>query len=474
MLGTVGKRPRGEVQPCRQGRFAAGMDSATWILVALGLILVGVGGFSAGRRLASPSKAKGTDTGRRLEEYPFYPFVVNKHGHVEFSSKAFMEAVNRLLEERNERAGRELVVIGEQNLVRQTLPSGDLAKYKRLYAEYEGDEIVRDNDVFLENYRRLVNNIGRSFPNLGVEILLHNLVNPSKSLVAIENGEVTGRSIGSGATNLVLDLKTRRQAGEDKVNYELNIGSRQFKCTTVPIFRQDYGLVGAVCINVDANFIREAVTPESERLQAFVDNLLRTDFELDENILSKDEYQNAIRGKRHFLDEAIRTTRGRTQERKLTTVLFTDLASSTEEAARLRDDRWRDVLLQHRDIVRRKLAEWGGQEIDTAGDGFLSAFDGPENGVRCAIAVIEETESLGLDVRCGLHSGEVEWTSDGLTGLAVHIGARIASTALPGEVRVSRTVKDLVAGGELDFIDAGEHTLKGVPDVWQLFTVKRP
>jgi class 3 adenylate cyclase len=448
------------------------MDPLTSAIVIAALIAVGPAAYLIGRRSSQRPNGQTLASGRRLEEYPFYPFIVNAQGHVEFSAEAFDEAVGYLLTKRNERAARELIVIGEQNLIRDTFPSDRLRSYKRLYEEYDGDGVVSDNDAFLENYRRLVNQLGRSFPHTGIEVLLHNLVNPSKSLVAIENGEVTGRSVGSGATNLVLDLKTRRQAGEDKVNYELNIGSRQFKCTTVPIFRPEYGLVGAVCVNVDTRFIRDALAPESERIEAFVDNLLRTDFELDENILSKDEYQNALRGKRHYLDEAIRSPGGRSSERKLTTVLFTDLAHSTEEAARLGDDRWRELLQQHRDIARTELARWHGQEIDTAGDGFLMAFDGPENGVRCALAIAEATEPLGLSVRCGLHSGEVEFTGDGITGLAVHIGARIAGTASPGEVRVSRTVKDLVAGGELDFIDSGYHTLKGVPEEWQLFTVK--
>jgi hypothetical protein len=148
---------------------------------------------------------------KRLEEYDFYPFVVSADGHVGFSAEAFDQAVRHFLKKRNERAAQELIVIGQQNLVRERLPSEELQRYKDLYATYDGDAVVSDNDAFLENYKRIVTDIGRSFPNTGIEILLHDLVNPSRSLVAIENGAVTGRSIGSGATNLVLDLKTRRQ-----------------------------------------------------------------------------------------------------------------------------------------------------------------------------------------------------------------------------------------------------------------------
>ena len=288
------------------------MDALTGAL-ALVLAGVAVAAYFFGRRTAE--SAANTDDGRRLEEYDFYPFVVNDQGHVEFSADAFDDAVTYLSEHRNERAAGELIVIGEQNLVRDVFPSDRLSRYKRFYESYDGDTVVGDTDTFLENYKRIVNQIGRSFPNTGIEILLHNLVNPARSLVAIENPAVTGRSIGSGATNLVLDLKTRRQRGEDKVNYELNIGARQFKCTTIPIFRPDYGLVGAICINIDARFLREEVRSDPARLDAFFDNILRTDFQLDENILSKDEYQNALHGKRHFLDEAIRSGSG-SQEHK--------------------------------------------------------------------------------------------------------------------------------------------------------------
>ena len=243
---------------------------------------------------------------RRLEEYEFYPFVADENQHIEFSAELFVEATRHFLGVRNPLAARELIVIGEQNLVRDTFSTDDLKEYKELFKAYDGDSVIHDNAAFLENYKRIVQLIGRSFPNTGIEILLHDLVNPSKAIVAIENGEVTGRNLGHGATKLVLDLKTRRYQNQDKLNYELNIGARRFKCTTIPIFRPEYGLVGAICINIDVRFLREEVLVDNQRTIAFFDNLLRTDFELDENILSKAEYQAAIRGKRHLFDEAIR------------------------------------------------------------------------------------------------------------------------------------------------------------------------
>ena len=273
---------------------------------------------------------------KRLEEYDFYPFVADENGHIEFSIERFVEATKFFLATRNPLAARELIVIGEQNLVRDTLPTDDLNAYKELFSSYDGDSVIHDNAAYLENYKRIVHLIGQSFPNTGIEILLHDLVNPSKAIVAIEQGEVTGRNLGHGATKLVLDLKTRRHNNQDKLNYELNIGARRFKCTTIPIFRAEYGLVGAICINIDVRFLREEVLINNQRTIAFFDNLLRTDFELDENILSKAEYQAAIRGKRHLFDEAIRVDR------------HADTANSPIAAARLISELDQVVLSRYR------------------------------------------------------------------------------------------------------------------------------
>jgi pimeloyl-ACP methyl ester carboxylesterase len=160
-------------------------------------------------------------------------------------------------------------------------------------------------------------------------------------------------------------------------------------------------------------------------------------------------------------------------DRVLATVLFTDLVGATERAAALGDRRWREVLEQHHAAVRRELARFRGREIDTAGDGFLATFDGPARGVRCAQAIGEAVRPLGLGVRAGLHTGECEVMGDKLGGIAVHIGARVAAEAGAGEVLVSHTVKDLVAGSGLRFADRGVHGLKGVPGEWRLFAVER-
>lgn len=156
-------------------------------------------------------------------------------------------------------------------------------------------------------------------------------------------------------------------------------------------------------------------------------------------------------------------------DRVLATVLFTDIVSSTEKAAALGDRAWRELLEAHHRKVRALLGRFRGREVDTAGDGFLVTFDGPIRAVRCALAAGETVRDLGLEIRAGLHTGEVELVGDNVRGIAVHIGARVASLANPSEVLVSSTVKDLVAGSSLEFEDRGEHELKGVPGLWRVY-----
>ncbi|MEO8676212.1 MAG: adenylate/guanylate cyclase domain-containing protein [Casimicrobiaceae bacterium] len=156
-------------------------------------------------------------------------------------------------------------------------------------------------------------------------------------------------------------------------------------------------------------------------------------------------------------------------DRVLATVLFTDIVGSTEHVARVGDRVWRDLLDRHHAVVRREIAAFRGLEINTAGDGFLATFDGPARGIRCALSIVDAARSLGLAIRAGLHTGEVERKGDGVAGMAVHIGARVAAFAEAGEVLVSRTVKDLVSGSGLRFQDRGAHALKGLPGEWQLY-----
>ena len=156
-------------------------------------------------------------------------------------------------------------------------------------------------------------------------------------------------------------------------------------------------------------------------------------------------------------------------KRVLATVLFTDIVQSTDRVAELGDRRWRDLLDRHDDAARDEINRYEGRFIKTTGDGVVATFDGPARGVRCAQAITRRATALGLDVRSGLHTGEVEFRGDDLHGLAIHVAQRVSSSAKAGEVLVSRTVVDLVAGSDLTFEDRGEHTLKGVPGSWTLF-----
>jgi class 3 adenylate cyclase len=177
------------------------------------------------------------------------------------------------------------------------------------------------------------------------------------------------------------------------------------------------------------------------------------------------------------LDEVEEFLTGRRREepsdRVLATVLFTDIVGSTEHASRLGDGRWRTLLGEHNSVVRSELERWRGTEIKTIGDGFLATFDGPARAVRCAAEIVDSVNSLGLRIRAGLHTGECELVAGDVAGIAVHIGARVMSCAVAGEVLASSTVKDLVVGSGLRFTDRGLHVLKGVPDEWRLYALER-
>jgi pimeloyl-ACP methyl ester carboxylesterase len=164
--------------------------------------------------------------------------------------------------------------------------------------------------------------------------------------------------------------------------------------------------------------------------------------------------------------------RGPDPDRVLATVLFTDVVGSTETATRVGDRAWRSLLDRHHQVVRRALGRWRGREIETAGDGFLATFDGPARAIRCAVAATEGIRDLGLQIRAGLDTGEVEIAGGDVRGIAVHIGSRVAGLAGPGEVLVSRTVADLVAGSGIVLSERGEHELKGVTGTWLVYAVE--
>jgi class 3 adenylate cyclase len=175
-----------------------------------------------------------------------------------------------------------------------------------------------------------------------------------------------------------------------------------------------------------------------------------------------------------ILEEFLTGSRGARQpDRVLSTVLFTDVVGSTEHAARLGDRDWRELLEKHDSIVRGQLDRWRGREVKTVGDGFLATFDGPARAVQCADAIVRAVEPIGVKVRAGLHTGECELMNGDVGGIAVHIGARVTALADGGEVVVSSTVRDLVVGSGLSFVERGAHELKGVPGEWRLFQLER-
>jgi class 3 adenylate cyclase len=409
----------------------------------------------------------------RLEEYDFYPFTVTDEGHIEFNATAFQTAVEHLLAHRNVSAARELIIIGEQSLVRDTFGSRELDRYKLLFDSYEGDVVLRENTAFLENYRRIVRLIGQSFPNTGIEILLHDLVNPAHSIVAIENGVVTGRSLGDGTTKLVLDLKTRGYNNQDKLNYELEIGGRKFKCTTIPIYRPEYGLVGAICINIDARFLREAVMPDPARSAAFIDNLLKTDMVLDENILSKDEYRAAVNGKRHFLDEAIRAAAPPRDERLLAAIMFSDVVGFTammesDEAGAMK------ALERNTAIHRDALKRFDGRLLKELGDGVLASFASVSKAVSCAKEIQQRVREEGtFQVRIGIHLGEVVQSAGDVFGDGVNLASRIQSAAEPGAIVVSEVVYNNVRNkSDVTAVDLGDRQLKNVSEPIRIFAIE--
>lgn len=242
--------------------------------------------------------------GKNLEEYDFYPFSLDDNQRLHFDVSHFNSAVKHFLTKSNPVAAGQLVLIGSQHNVENVLTGKEKENWDSLFRKYHGKQLLYETTSYLENYKRIVDLIGDSFPDTGMEILLHNLSNPGKALYHIKNN-VTGRNIDSPATNLVLDLKTRKLANQNKLNYELNIGSRRFKCTTIPIYRENYGLVGAVCINLDVNYIADVVKVNDQIRDSFFSSLCRTEMQLDENILSSLEHEKAVKGKRHFRDFSV-------------------------------------------------------------------------------------------------------------------------------------------------------------------------
>lgn len=214
---------------------------------------------------------------------------------------------------------------------------------------------------------------------------------------------------------------------------------------------------GDLMVPVDAGRVIAEMIPDAKFVELDGDGHLP----LDDPDQILDEVEEFLTGQRTE----------REPDRMLATVMFTDIVDSTRRAAALGDKSWRQLLERHDQLMRRELERHRGREVKTIGDGFLATFDGPARGIRCATSIREAVRELGVEIRAGLHTGEVEIMGDDIAGIAVNIGARVGAAAGPGEVLVSRTVTDLVAGSGIGFADRGTHTLKGVPGEWQLYAV---
>jgi class 3 adenylate cyclase len=219
--------------------------------------------------------------------------------------------------------------------------------------------------------------------------------------------------------------------------------------------------VGDRAVPVEAGRYLAQHIPGAKYVELSGDDHLLQAFDQETLDLMIDETEEFLTGERH----------GPEPDRLLVTVLFTDIVSSTERAVALGDRRWRELLDGYVGVARRQLERFRGREVDVAGDGLFAIFDGPARAIRCACAIRDAVQPLGLEVRAGLHTGECQVAGAKVSGVAVHTGARIAAAARPQEVLVSRTVRDLVAGSGILFDDRGSHALKGVPGDWQLFAV---
>ena len=214
---------------------------------------------------------------------------------------------------------------------------------------------------------------------------------------------------------------------------------------------------GDLMVPVDQGRILASMIPDARLVELEGDDHLP--LYRPEEIL--DEVEEFLTGSRHAAEP----------DRMLATVMFTDIVDSTRKAAELGDRRWRELVERHDQLVRMQLERHRGREVKTMGDGFLATFDGPARGIRAALDARDAVRQLGMEIRAGLHTGEVELMNGDVRGIAVNIGARVGAAAKPGEVLVSRTVTDLVAGSGIEFVERGTHLLKGVPGEWQLYAV---
>ena len=300
---------------------------------------------------------------------------------------------------------------------------------------------------------------------------------PAERLRAMAEGRVIRERDPNGAA-----LAEARDGSPNATDAELEALAKMFRQAWSPGDEYSYGRMN---LEVDVRHVLSAIAVPTLVLQNAGDNWVPVERgrDLADRIPGSTYVEVPIRGHipavsdmgaflvpiESFLREAWEADANREPDRVLATVLFTDIVDSTVKAAQLGDRGWRELLERHHALVRRELARARGREVDTAGDGFFASFDGPARAIRCARSIIDAVKPLGLDVRAGLHTGECELLDGKVAGIAVHTGARVAASARAGEVLVSGTVKDLVAGSGIEFEDRGTHALKGIPGEWRLF-----
>jgi class 3 adenylate cyclase len=261
------------------------------------------------------------------------------------------------------------------------------------------------------------------------------------------------RSQALRSTRQTYRLGLVKQAAETSMLTDVRPLLPSIQAPTLVLYRRDDRLHG----KPDATYLSEHIAGAKLVELPGEDNLML----VGDTDAVVGEIEEFLTGTRHPPDS----------NRVLATVLFTDIVGSTERATTLGDRRWRDLLDSHDRAVRRQLERFGGREVNTTGDGFVATFDGPGRAIGCASAISDVVNALEVDVRTGLHTGEIEMRGDDVAGIAVHIAQRVSALAQPGEVLVSRTVTDLVAGSGIEFEDRGEHELKGVPGAWRLYAV---
>lgn len=320
------------------------------------------------------------------------------------------------------------------------------ALLRAAFAKYEGSEVDTQGDSFFVVFRRATQAVAAA---VQIQRSLATESWPQGGAVRVRIGMHTGEPIRTteGYTGLdVIRAARIKEAGH---------GGQVLLSASTAAIVQDVLLDELRLRDLGAHRLKSL--PRPERIFQLIIPSLPIDFPPLQTLDSRSGPRPSSEG-----------------ERVLTTVLFTDIVGATQRLVALGDRHWSEILIQHRVLVRRELAHYGGHEVQTIGDAFFVTFDSPASAVRCACAIREAVKELGIEMRMGVHTGEVEHGGEGLIGITIHIGSIMERMASPGEVLVSSTVRDLVAGSGISFTERGTHILKGIPGEWRLFTPDAP